>query len=489
MSIRNRILAIFVLAIALGSYAFFHWLSDDLRPRYMEAQEDLMVDTAYLLAHQIEATALTRKDGQWLIDTEGLRAAFESLRGQYFEAQIYGLLKTAVDLRVYVTNAAGIVVFDSEPGRDEGRDMSAWRDVARTLEGQYGARSTSDDPLFPEGSTMYVAAPIHGAGDIVGAVSVGKTTRNAERFVESALPRFFTAALGTVGLAMLLSLVLYWWVTRPLYRLEQYAEDLQAGARVAPPKLGNNEVGRVGDAMARLRQALDGKAYVEDYVQTLTHELKSPTAAIAGAAELLSEDIPDEDRARFLNNIRTEAARLNRLVERMLALASIENRDALETTQQLNLRELLAEALDSVAPRLHQKDLQLRHVGEGAAQVHGERFLLHRALVNLLDNAIDFSPEHGEITIQLRSDGGELELTICDQGPGVPDYAVGRVFERFYSLPRADGRKGTGLGLSFVQQIAALHGGSIVLMNRAEGGACARLSLPSATDGWRPSAT
>lgn len=482
MSIRNRILAIFLLATALGGYGFFSWLSDDLRPRYMEAQEDLMVDTAYLLAHQIETSGLSQDNGQWRIDTRDLRAAFEALRGQYFEAQIYGLLKTSVDLRVYVTDAAGIVLFDSEPGRDEGRDMSAWRDVARTLAGQYGARSTADDPLFPEGSTMYVAAPIQAAGEVVGVVSVGKTTRNAERFVASAMPRFFMAAMGTLGLALLLSLGLYWWVTRPLYRLEQYAEDLQTGARVAPPALGNNEIGRVGDAMARLREALDGKAYVEDYVQTLTHELKSPTAAIAGAAELLGEDIPAEDRTRFLDNIRTEAARLNRLVERMLALAEIENRDALKAAQVLNLRELVAEALDSVAPRLHQKDLQVRHGGEHSPRVRAERFLLHRALVNLLDNAIDFSPQGGHIDIEMHISGCVVELSLRDYGSGLPDYAAHRVFDRFYSLPRADGRKGTGLGLSFVKQIAELHGGAITLKNHEQGGVCATLSLPLLAD-------
>ena len=480
MSIRNRILAVFLLAIALGVYGFFSWLSDDLRPRYMEAQEDLMVDTAYLLAHMIEASNLSQRDGHWHIETEGLRAAFDQLRGQYFEAQIYGLLKTAVDLRVYVTDAEGIALFDSEPGRDQGRDMSQWRDVARTLEGEYGARSSADDPLFPQGSTMYVAAPIQAAGEIVGVVSVGKTTRNAERFVASALPRFFMAAVGTLGLAVLLSLGLYWWVSRPLYRLEQYAEELQSGGPVAPPRLGNNEIGRVGEAMARLRQALDGKAYVEDYVQTLTHELKSPTAAITGAAELLAEDIPQQDRARFLDNIRNEAARLNRLVERMLALAEIENRDAPASTELVNMREVLAEALDSVAPRLHHKGLQLRHAGDGGGHVRGERFLLHRALVNLLDNAIDFSPQQGELEVTLALEQGMVVLTLCDQGSGVPDYASQRVFERFYSLPRADGRKGTGLGLSFVKQIAALHKGTITLGNRAGGGACACLMLPAA---------
>ena len=480
MSIRNRIFAVFVLTVALGMYAFFNWMRGEILPRYMEAQEDILVDTAWLLASQIETQSLRQRDGRWQIDVSNLQADFQRLQQQKFSAQIYGLLKTSVDLRVYVTDAQGIAVFDSQPNRDLGKDMSEWRDVAFTLKGEYGARS-SDDALFADGSTMYVAAPIRHAGDIVGVVSVGKTTRNAKQFLSSAVSRFVWAGAVVFGAALVLSFGLYWWVTRPLYLLQQYAQDLQAGKRVAAPQLGKNEVGRVGEAMAGLREALDGKAYIEEYVQTLTHELKSPTAAISGAAELLGEDLPAADRQRFLDNIRSESKRLNDLAERMLALAEIENRDALRQVESLDLRVLLDEALSSLAPQISRKQLQLEITGADQLQVCGEAFLLHRALVNLLDNAVDFSPVAGAIQIRLeRSVSGQACLSIIDQGLGLPDYAQSRVFDRFYSLPRADGHKSSGLGLSFVRQIAHLHGGQVRLSNHPDGGACAELILVAA---------
>lgn len=481
MSIRRRIFAVFAVVTVAAVLGLFNWLRSDLLPRYMEAQEDLLVDMAWLLAAQIEMDALRPGPDGPRIDPNRLAALFSRVQNRRFEARIYSLLKTRVDMRVYVTDAQGIVLFDSDGHRDLGRDNSQWRDVARTLEGAYGARSTRGDPLFPEGSTMYIGAPILVDSELLGVVSVGKTTRNVERFLDDAIRRMGWASLSILAAALLLALGLYRWVSRPLQQLHDYAEDLSAGRRVGPPALGDNEIGRVGEAMARLRRALDGKAYVEDYVQALTHELKSPTAAIAGAAELLGEDLAEADRRRFLANIRNEAARLQALIERMLELAEIENRDALDCPQVLDPAALLEEALDSLAPQLERRGIRLiRALPVGRIQVQGDALLLHRALVNLLDNAINHSPAGATLEVSLQTAPGQARCSICDRGPGIPDYARDRVFERFYCLPRPDAGKGTGLGLSFVQQIAQLHGGSIRLDPREGGGTCAVLSLPLA---------
>jgi two-component system sensor histidine kinase CreC len=114
-----------------------------------------------------------------------------------------------------------------------------------------------------------------------------------------------------------------------------------------------------------------------------------------------------------------------------------------------------------------------------ALQVQGDRFLLHRAVANLLSNAVDFSEPGGEVTIGVVAAGAECRITVRDHGPGIPGYALERVFEKFYSLRRPDsGRKGTGLGLSFVQEIALLHRGRASLRNHPDGGAEAELAVP-----------
>ncbi|MDD2800232.1 MAG: ATP-binding protein, partial [Methylococcales bacterium] len=111
--------------------------------------------------------------------------------------------------------------------------------------------------------------------------------------------------------------------------------------------------------------------------------------------------------------------------------------------------------------------------------VNGESFLLHQALSNLIDNAIAFSPTNTAIEISGERRNDSVELRIRDHGPGIPDYALDRLFERFYSLPRpSNGRKSTGLGLAFVREVALLHQGDIVVGNAVNGGAEAVLSLP-----------
>ena len=115
------------------------------------------------------------------------------------------------------------------------------------------------------------------------------------------------------------------------------------------------------------------------------------------------------------------------------------------------------------------------------ARVRGERFLIAQALGNLVQNALEFSPAAGEVRVALRIELGRALVIVEDHGPGVPDFARERVFERFYSLPRPDtGRKSSGLGLSIVREIARLHGGEVTLANRTGGGARAVFSLPLA---------
>jgi two-component system sensor histidine kinase CreC len=225
-----------------------------------------------------------------------------------------------------------------------------------------------------------------------------------------------------------------------------------------------------------MRDALEDRNYVASYVQTLSHEMKAPVAAIRGAAELLEEDLPAERRARFLANLRSEAARLQNLIEQLLALSSLENRKRLETPQPVDLSLVATRVVEEFKGRGATVRLEAQ-----PAIVSGDEFLLETALRNLVQNAIDFSPTGAEIQVEIRTVGGRVIACVRDRGTGLPDYAVQRVFERFYSLPRpGTGRKSSGLGLCFVREAAVLHGGETSLRNRADGpGAEAALDLPA----------
>jgi len=246
------------------------------------------------------------------------------------------------------------------------------------------------------------------------------------------------------------------------------------------PRLAGREVTTLQDAFDEMRDALEGKKYVERYTQTLTHEIKAPLSAIRGAAELLQENgMPADQREKFLANIQRESARIQQLIDKLLQLSALEARKGLGPTEPVELVALARTVIDSLTGTLHARHLTLDFRAPEPITVQGERFLLHQALANLLQNAAEFSPAAGMITLTITSHNHQAVIEIEDTGPGLPDYAHAKVFERFYSLPRPDtGAKGTGLGLSFVREIAHLHHGEISLENRPTGGCKATLGLP-----------
>ena len=472
MSLRLRLLLVLLAIYCAGGYFITSWTLDQIRPRYLESMEESLVDTSVLLASVAESQLIGE-----VPDGGGLQRVFASARSRKFEAQIYTMKKTAVDLRVYLTDATGVVIFDSTD-RDLGKNYALWNDVARTLTGAYGARATYEKKGDPDSLTFYVAAPIRHENRIVGVLTVGKPTRAINELVAAARQKItIGAVVGGLALLVVLLAVLS-WVIAPLERLTAYARAVRDGKPTQVPALPGKTLNELGTAFEEMRDALEGRQHVERYTQALTHEVKAPLAAIRGAAELLGEEMPEEQRRKFLGNIRGEAARIQQIVERLLELSSLEARKTLRQTEAIGAAELMAEAVAVMHPAYAGARVTLT-TGEVAAELRGERVLLREALVNLLQNALDFSPTGGEVSLAASIGGGRVVFTVEDKGPGVPDYALSRVFERFYSLPRpGTARKSTGLGLALVREIAYLHSGDAALENRAEGGACATMWVP-----------
>lgn len=472
MSLRLRLLLLLLAIYCAGGYYLTKLALDQVRPRYLESMEETLVDTSVLLASVLETQLV---DGR--LEPAGLRRAFTAAQHREFQAKIFSLNKTTVDMRVYVTDAAGIVVYDSAE-LEVGKDFSQWNDVKRTLLGQYGARSSRAVVNDDRTQSINVAAPIRHGERLVGVLTVGKPTTGINQLVLAAKQRLiYGAVLGGVVILLLLLLVSAWVIT-PLERLTVYARAVRDGKTVTPPSLPGKTLRLLATAFEEMRDALEGRQHVERYTQALAHEVKAPLAAIRGAAELMDEAMPAEQRQKFLANIRSESARIQQIVDRLLELSSLEARKTLRQTESIGGESLLGEAADVLRPACTAARVTLK-CESGALTLRGERVLLREALINLLQNALEFSPAGGEVMLRAKQEAGRVIFSVEDNGPGVPDYALARVFERFYSLPRpGTGRKSTGLGLALVREIAHLHGGDVALVNRAEGGAKATLWVP-----------
>ncbi|MBA3685129.1 MAG: two-component system sensor histidine kinase CreC [Planctomycetes bacterium] len=477
MSLRLRLVLVLLAVAVGGAWPLVSWLADDLRRRYLEATEEGMVDAANILAALVSQRMTEGGDAAAV---DALRAAFADVAGRELRAHIYDLVKTRVDIHVEVTDARGLVIFSSD-GSSDGRDHSRWRDVILTLRGEYGARTTRIDPDDARTAVLHVAAPVVSVGRIVGVLTVIKPTDSVSFFVELAQQRITAAVVWFAAIAALLGVLATMWVTVPITRLTDWANALRTGRRVAPPPGGPREIADLRAAFADLLEAVEGKRHAERYVQNLAHEMKSPLSGIRASAELLREDLPPAERARFLAGVLGETARLQSLLDLQLQLAALEGRVELREREPIDLGTLVEEVVTMLRPQAEVRQLATVAVAIQPAKVIGERFLLRQALINLVQNAIEFSSAGGEVRIETAVRDGMAEVTVLDRGPGVPEYALGKVFERFFSLPRPDtGTRSSGLGLTFVREAAALHGGTASLVNRRDGGARAAITLPAA---------
>ncbi|MEN0106841.1 MAG: two-component system sensor histidine kinase CreC [Pseudomonas sp.] len=470
MPLGIRIFLVYFVFVGLSGWFVLSTVMDEIRPGVRQTTEETLVDTANLLAELLRDDVRSGR-----LDQAHWQALFQAYGQRQPQAQIWGMTKSEVSHRIYVTDARGKVLVDSA-GEAVGQDYSRWNDVYLTLRGQYGARSSREVADDPETSVMYVAAPIKDNGAIIGVVSVSKPSRTLQPYIERSQKRLAWFGAGLILLGLLVGGLLSWWLSASLRRLTRYAQAVSAGERSPLPALQGGELKQLAAALEHMRSELEGKAYVERYVHTLTHELKSPLAAIRGAAELLEGEMPGEQRQRFVGNIQTESARLQQLIERLLNLALVEQRQGLDERVPLPLHALVQEQLQAQEARL--LNLQVSNQVPLDTQVRGERFLLQQALANLLDNALDFTPAGGVLRFGVEREDSTLTLVVFNHCAPIPDYALARLTERFYSLPRpASGRKSTGLGLNFVQEVASLHGGAITIGNVADG-VEVRLSLP-----------
>ena len=485
MTKRNRVFAAILLAYAIGVGWLMWRLVADIDPRYRESAEESLVETAHLMAASIEQrwderARIVGGPAEAVIDVAVLEPLFRDLYSREINATIFGFEKTRFELRMTVVDAQGKVLFDSL-AREEGADHSQWRDVKLALQGSYGARTTPDVDNDARTAVMYVAVPLRREGAIVGAVSVGKPAESFGQFVAAA--RRKTLAVGAVSVAAvaLLVFILSAWLVRPFGAIADYVRYVRAQRTLSLPRLTRRALGSIGAAYGEMRDALVGRSYVADYVQTLTHELKSPLSAIRGAAELLHEaGMPVQDRERFVSNIERETARIQALVDRMMELAALESRRSLDRVAPVKLPPLLEECVASAQAAGAPRQIRVTLTAATDASVEGDALLLQRAVSNLLDNALDFSPDSATIEVMLTTDTRQAEITVRDHGPGIPDYADDKVFEKFFSLARpGTQRKSTGLGLPFVREVATLHDGRVTLRNAPGGGALATLALPT----------
>lgn len=479
MKISLKIFLGYFVIVGLAAFFVLNVFVDEVKPGVRQAMEESLVDTASVLA---ALAAQDFKAGQ--IQSGNFAQSLKYYQMQNNRASIWGIPKSGSDYRVYITDINGIVVFDSA-NLALGQDYSQWNDVYLTLRGKYGARSSPVIEGDKNGDTvMHVAAPIKDGNRIIGALTVAKPNRALLPFIERAQTKILRWGALLLALSVVIGVLFTWRFTRAIHRLRDYAVAVSQGKKTAQPTSRNDELDELAKAMHTMRTELDGKQYVQDYIHQLTHELKSPITAIQASSELLQGKMRAQDRQKFLSNIQTQTARLQQMIQNMLGLATMESQQKLAQASTVNVVELVQTQIKHLQDKVASRRIQLGLQADAKnIQIQGEAFLLAQAITNLLENALDFSPDDSSIEVHISSSEKAVNIRIRDHGTGIPDYALDKIFDKFYSLPRPDyalnaGQKSTGLGLNFVREVALLHGGKVQVQNHQDGGVIATLILP-----------
>jgi two-component system phosphate regulon sensor histidine kinase PhoR len=227
-----------------------------------------------------------------------------------------------------------------------------------------------------------------------------------------------------------------------------------------------------------------------DFIANVSHELRTPLTAIKGYTETLEEEAYEspEDRVHFLGIIKRHTDRLINIVSDLLVLSEVESRDtafgdaAIAEVEEINLNEVIKSSLEALRSAAAEKDLDVSFATDnGAHRIKASRFLLEQMFINLIDNAVKYTPDSGKIAIRISSSAGGAVLTeIEDTGIGIPKEHLPRIFERFYRVDKTRSRNlgGTGLGLSIVKHVVIMHGGKIDVHSEEGKGSRFSISLP-----------
>jgi two-component system, OmpR family, phosphate regulon sensor histidine kinase PhoR len=222
-----------------------------------------------------------------------------------------------------------------------------------------------------------------------------------------------------------------------------------------------------------------------DFVANVSHELRTPLTAIRGYVEALLDGATDEEESRrFLEVIGRHSTRMERLVKDLLRLARLDARQEALERAPCDVQQLFRGVVADLAPTIEAKRQHVSiEVPREDASVSADPAKLHDIVRNLVENAVNYSPEDAEVRLAAARSNGQFTITVSDSGPGIPADDLTRVFERFYRVDKSRSRPGgTGLGLAIVRHLVELHGGTASAANRPEGGAIFTVTLPGASD-------
>lgn len=373
--------------------------------------------------------------------------------------------------RVLVTDGAGMVLYDTRETDTAVGDYTLYTEIVQALIGNDAFSCAYENGAF----RSRASSPVLYQNQIIGAVYAYEFDTEQAALL-AGLQENLLRMSGIIGAVVLvLSLILSKAFTKKIRQLLTAIRQVREGAYSHRAEIkGHDEIAQIGHEFNSLTDRLQVTENARRrFVSDASHELKTPLAAIRLLTDsiLQTENMDAETTREFVADIGSEAERLSRITEDLLRLTKLDS-GVVEQTVAVDVLPVLEQVMRLQSLVAQEKGLELTYAAEENCVVSATQDEVHQVIYNLTDNALKYSSE-GTVVVVLKKSGGKVILTVEDQGPGIPEEDLERVFDRFFRVDKARSRAagGTGLGLSIVSDTVRRRGGTVWAKNRPEGGA------------------
>ncbi len=382
--------------------------------------------------------------------------------------------------RILVTDAAGRVLYDSRESRDAVGDYVLYTELVQALLGNDAVCCGYQDGAF----RSRASSPVLYRNQIIGAVYAYEYDTEQAALLSGLQENLLRLSAFTGAAVLLLSLLLSARLSQKITALLTAIRDVREGAYSHRARIfGQDEIALIGREFNSLTDRLQVTENARrQFVSDASHELKTPLAAIRLLSDSILENpgIDPETTREFVSDIGAEAERLSRITEDLMHLTRLDS-GILDAPSRVDVIPVFKQVLRMMGLLAQEKNIDLTYRAEENCVIWGTRDEIHQVFYNLIDNAVKYTPAGGTVQITIRRENAWCVWTVEDNGAGIPESDLSRIFERFYRVDKARSRGmgGTGLGLSIVSDTVRRRGGAIEAANRFLGGAIFTVRWPA----------
>ncbi|KGR80074.1 sensor histidine kinase [Ureibacillus manganicus] len=378
------------------------------------------------------------------------------------------------DREVIITNNKGEII-----RRTSGSVLEEFHNLIMNLNNTNDSIVVSD---WRNSSYVVSAHPYRVNDYLIGYVVMFQSTSSINQMVHNLNMHFaITGATGFIVLLILYAIISK-LLTRPLVRMKEATEKISTGDfNVSLPYLGKDELGDLSSSIQKLAKDLEHlKNERNEFLASIAHELSTPLTYLIGYSKIaMREDLSDDDRVHYIKIIGEESERMKELVKNLLDLAKMDETTFTVSKEHFSVRPFFDNVCKLVQPSYEMKKINLHLKCNEDFQVYADPVRLEQIILNLLDNALKYSDEHSEVTLEVQKFENKTIISVIDKGIGIPSDEIELIFEKLYRVEKSRSRQfgGSGIGLAVVQELVEAHGGTIEVKSKLGEGSVFKVTI------------